>query len=144
MKCAYIEKKSFMDGITLTKCKRNYNLCRISLVFRPVYNVDSSLLGCDIVSLCRSFLKFLRTVVPSSSCTSSQLAPWRCRHYYSLKTETHSATLLWELHICLVYHLWRHFRKYSLCITFITNGFRERRSPRGHRRLQIIVQTGPD
>jgi hypothetical protein len=58
--------------------------------------------------------------------------------------ETHSATLLWEPHIWLVYHLWRRFREYSLCITFVTYRYRERRSPRGLQRLGITVQTGPD
>jgi len=144
MKCAYIEKKSFMDRITLTKCKQNHNLCRISLVVTPLNNGDSSLMGCDTASFCKSFLKFQRTVVPSSSGTSSPLGPWRSKHYYPLKHWDPFSNITVGTLYDLCYHLWRHFRKYSLCITSVMYRSGERISLRGHWRLEVIVQTGPD
>jgi hypothetical protein len=99
-------------------------------------------MGCDNVPFCKWFLKFQRTIVHLQE-KAAHVDPEDVGTIIPSNTDTHSATLLWEPHICLVYHLWIHFHKYSLCITFVTHRFRERRSPRGHQRLEIIVQTGP-
>jgi len=51
MKCAYTEKKSFMGGITLTKCKTNKTYAE------SVWLLDLSIMGIQVlwdVTLCHS------------------------------------------------------------------------------------------